>query len=161
MFTIACKCSHLFYFPYRIFKDKHTSWDWPHRSVPAEMDPAEAWSRTAIPRPRSGGATESARLHRHRSSQEELPHVQGQGRQPGRATTHPRLGRQLRSNPTSEEWRLHIQKKAKRSYSTFQVRRSGQEEIPLFQGKEQWLRFAGAAVKRYPMSKVRETQVRR
>ena len=34
------------------------------------------------------------------------------------------------------------------------------EEIPLLQGKEQWLRFAGAAVKRYPMPKVRETQVR-
>ena len=31
----------------------------------------------------------------------------------------------------------------------------------LFQGKEQQLRFAGAAVKRYPTSKVRETQVRR
>ena len=35
-----------------------------------------------------------------------------------------------------------------------------QEEIPLIQGKEQWLRFAGAAMKRYPTSKVRETQVR-
>ena len=33
--------------------------------------------------------------------------------------------------------------------------------IPLVQGKKQWLRFAGAAVKRYPMPKVRETQVRR
>ena len=31
----------------------------------------------------------------------------------------------------------------------------------LVQGKEQWLRFAAAAVKRYPTSKVRETQVRR
>ena len=30
----------------------------------------------------------------------------------------------------------------------------------LVQGKEQWLHFAGAAVKRYPMSKARETQVR-
>ena len=30
----------------------------------------------------------------------------------------------------------------------------------LIQGKEQWLRFAGAAVKRYPTPKVRETQVR-
>ena len=47
-----------------------------------------------------------------------------------------------------------------RSYSTFKVRRGGHEEIPLIQGKEQWLHFAGAAVKRYPMSKVRETQVR-
>ena len=34
------------------------------------------------------------------------------------------------------------------------------EEIPLVQGKEQRLHFAGAAVKRYPMPKVRETQVR-
>ena len=33
--------------------------------------------------------------------------------------------------------------------------------IPLVQGKEQWLRFAGAAVKRYPTSEVRESQERR
>ena len=41
------------------------------------------------------------------------------------------------------------------------VRRGRGEEIPLVQGKQQWLCFAGAAMKRYPMSKVRETQVRR
>ena len=41
------------------------------------------------------------------------------------------------------------------------VRKGGGEEIPPVQGKEQQLRFAGAAVKRYPMLKVRETQVRR
>ena len=40
------------------------------------------------------------------------------------------------------------------------VRKGGSEEIPLIQGKEQQLRFAGAAVKRYPTPKVRETQVR-
>ena len=34
------------------------------------------------------------------------------------------------------------------------------EEIPLIQGKEQRLCFAGAAVKRYPTPKVREIQVR-
>ena len=34
------------------------------------------------------------------------------------------------------------------------------KELPLVQGKEQRLCFAGAAVKRYPMPKVRETQVR-
>ena len=45
--------------------------------------------------------------------------------------------------------------------SMFKVRRGGREEIPLIQGKEQQLCFAGAAVKRYPTSKVRETQVRR
>ena len=48
-----------------------------------------------------------------------------------------------------------------RSYSTFKVRRGGREEIPLVQGKEQGLRFAGAALKRHPTAKVRETQVRR
>ena len=41
------------------------------------------------------------------------------------------------------------------------VRKGSDEEIPVVGGKEQWLRFAGAAVKRYPTPKVRETQVRR
>ena len=40
------------------------------------------------------------------------------------------------------------------------VRNGGGKEIPLVQGKEQWLCFAEAAVKRYPTPKVRETQVR-
>ena len=40
------------------------------------------------------------------------------------------------------------------------VRKGGGDEIPLVQGKEQWLSFAGTAVKRCPMPKVRETQVR-
>ena len=56
---------------------------------------------------------------------------------------------------TKEQWlRRHM--RAERSYSTFKVRRGGGEEIPLVQGKEQRLRFAGAAVKRYPMPKVRK-----
>ena len=42
----------------------------------------------------------------------------------------------------------------------FKVRRGGSEKISLIQGKEQQLRIAGAAVKRYPTSKVKETQVR-
>ena len=45
--------------------------------------------------------------------------------------------------------------RAERSYSTFKIRRGD-----LVQGKEQRLRFAGAAMKRYPTSKVRETQLR-
>ena len=44
--------------------------------------------------------------------------------------------------------------------STLKVRNGGSKEILLLQGKEQWLCFAGAAVKRYPTPKVRETQVR-
>ena len=58
-----------------------------------------------------------------------------------------------RSNPTSKEQWLRRCRRAERSYSTFKVRRGD-----LIQGKEQQLRFAGAVVKRYPTSKVRETQ---
>ena len=65
-----------------------------------------------------------------------------------------------RSYPTSKEQWLCGRRRAKRSYSMFKVRRSGCEEILLVQGKEQRLCFDGAAVKRQPMSKVRETQVR-
>ena len=43
----------------------------------------------------------------------------------------------------------------------FKVRRGGSEEIALIQGKEQRLCFAGAAVKKYPTYKARETHVRR
>ena len=44
--------------------------------------------------------------------------------------------------------------------SHFESKEGGGEEIPLIQSKEQRLHFAGAAVKRYPTPKVRETQVR-
>ena len=50
---------------------------------------------------------------------------------------------------SKEQW-LHGCRRAERNYSTFKVRRGGHEEIFLVQGKEQRLRFAGAAVKRYP-----------
>ena len=53
-----------------------------------------------------------------------------------------------RSKPTSKEQQLHGPWMAERSYSTFKVKRHN-----LVQGKEQKLRFAGAAMKRYPTSK--------
>ena len=56
-----------------------------------------------------------------------------------------------RNNPTSKEQWLRGRQRAERSYSTFKVRRGSSEELPLVQGKEKRLRFAGAAVKRYPM----------
>ena len=65
-----------------------------------------------------------------------------------------------RSNLTSKERWMHGRRRAERSYSTFKVRRGFHEEITFFQSKEQQLRFAGAAVKRYHTSKVRETQAR-
>ena len=45
-------------------------------------------------------------------------------------------------------------------YPTLKVRKGSGEEIPLIQGKEQWLCYAGAAMKTYPTPKIRETQVR-
>ena len=83
------------------------------------------------------------------------------GAWPGGATPRPRSGAAAkRSNLTSKEQWLRGHRRAERSYSMFKVRKGGPEEIPLVQGKEQQLHFAGAAVKKYPMSKVRETQVR-
>ena len=81
---------------------------------------------------------------------------------PRGATPRPRSGAVAeRSNPTSKKQWLQRRRMADRSYSTFKVRRSGGEEIPLIQCKEQRLCFAGTALKRYSESKVRETQVRR
>ena len=76
-------------------------------------------------------------------SHEELPHVQGQEQRPRGDTPHPRS-----------------REAAMRSYCTSKVRSSGQEELPHSQGHERRPCFSGAAVKRYPTSKVRETQVR-
>jgi len=50
---------------------------------------------------------------------------------------------------------------AKRSYPKPEGRGSSREELPRIRGKEQQLHIAGAAVKRDPTSKVRETKVRR
>ena len=76
---------------------------------------------------------------RGRSLEDPMP----KGRQPRGVTPCPRSGAA-----------------AERSYPMAEARGGG-EEIPLVQGKEQWLQFAGPAVKRYPTSKVREIQVRR
>ena len=66
-----------------------------------------------------------------------------------------------RSNLMSEELWLRGCRRAERSYSTFKIRRGSREEIPAASKvKEQWLHFAGAAVKIYSTTKVRETQVR-
>ena len=73
-----------------------------------------------------------------------------------KATPRPRSGAAAeRSNPRFKKQRLCGCRRAERSFSTFKARRDD-----LVQGKEQRLRFAGAAMKRYLTSKVRETQVR-
>ena len=60
-----------------------------------------------------------------------------------------------RSYPTSK-----VGAAAKRGYLMSKVRGGGREELPHIKDKKQWLHFAGAAMKRYLTSKVRETQVR-
>ena len=61
-----------------------------------------------------------------------------------------------RSYSTSKEQRLCGHRRAERSFFTFKF---GRGDFVL--GKEQQLCFAGGAMKRYPKSKVRETQTRR
>ena len=130
----------------------HLSNDGLHgRSVLAAMDRAEARWRGATPCPRSGAmAKRSYPTSEVRDGGlEELSTTRSQGLWPGRATPHPRSGVATeRSYPRSKEWWLRWHRRAERRYSRFKVRRGGSEEIPLIQGKEQWLRFAGAAVKR-------------
>ena len=54
----------------------------------------------------------------------------------GGAIPRPRSGTAAkRSNPMSKEQWLHGHRRAKRSYSTFKVRRGSGEEIPHIQGK--------------------------
>ena len=92
-------------------------------------------------------------------SREEIPNVQGQEWWPRGVTPLPRLGAMSeRTYPTSKKRWLHGHRKAKRSYSTYKVRRGSHEEILLVQGKEQWLRWPRSAVERsYPMPKVRSS----
>ena len=77
---------------------------------------------------------------------EELSHVQGQGQRPRGATPRPRSGAAAeRSNLMSKERRLRGSRTAERSYSTFKVRRSGGEEIPIVQGKRNPSKTVGVA----------------
>ena len=86
---------------------------------------------------RGGGREELPHTPMHEAkggSREEQPHIQGE------VAARVQEGLEELSHVEGQEgWRL---------------------TDTLVQGKEQWLRFAGAAMKRYPMSKVRETQVR-
>ena len=73
---------------------------------------------------------------------------------------HQFFGTQLSSHSRGTTTCLRSGDAAKRSNPMSIVRRGGRVEIPLVQGKEQQLCFGGAAMKGYPTSKIRETQVR-
>ena len=106
----------------------------------------------------------------HKGGWEELPYVWCQGKKPG--GLHARAVVAKRSYPTSKvrgsgwEEQPHVQgvvaawaQEGREELLHIQGQ-EGQQEIPLVQGKGQRLCFAGAAMKRYPTSKVRETQGR-
>ena len=97
---------------------------------------AQEWPRGAALHLRSGTAAKGSHPtpEARGSSWEEQPHIQGA------VAAWAKVGLEEPSNVESQEgwW----------------------EEIPLIQGKVQGLCFAGAAMKRYRMLKVRETQVR-
>ena len=129
--------------------------------------------------PMSGGATQHLRSSaKAEGSQpaseargggwERPPCVQGQGLRPGGATLCPRRGVAPEERGRSQKEQPHIQgvvaarvQEGLEEPSHTEGQEGWGEEIPLIQGKEQRLRFTGAAVKRYPTTKVRETQVRR
>ena len=93
----------------------------------------------------------------------ELPRVQGQGRRPGGDTPchKPKAkGGGREEQPPVQGAMAAWAQEGLEELSHVEGQEGGSEEIPLVQGKEQWLRFAGAAMKRYPTPKVRETQVR-
>ena len=75
---------------------------------------------------------------------EELPHARGRGG-----------GKE--EQPHGQGAAATRGRRAERSSSMFKVRRGASKEILLIQGKEQRLHFAGTAMKRYPMPKVKET----
>ena len=63
-------------------------------------------------------------------SQEELPHVRGQQRWPRGAIPHSKSGAAAeRNKPTYKEWQLRGSRRAKRSYSTFKVRRGDSSKV--------------------------------
>ena len=66
---------------------------------------SEGGSQEELPHVRGQGAVaESTRLPRHRNGGEELPRVRGQGGRPRRVTPRPRPGAAAgRTNPTSKE----------------------------------------------------------
>ena len=83
------------------------------------------------------------------------------------ATPHPRSGVMAEARGGGREEQTDIQgvvavwaQQDLEEPSHAEGQEGRREEIPLIQGKEQQLCFAGAALKRYPTPKVRETQVR-
>ena len=109
----------------------------------------QKWPRgaTPCPRPETAHKRNYPASEVRGSSREELPRVRGQGRQ-REEKTHAQGVVAVRAQEGLEET------------SHDEGQKGWWEEIRFIQGKEQQLRFAGAAVKRHPTPKVRGTEVR-
>ena len=83
--------------------------------------PKRRWPRGVTPRLRSGAVAEGAKLRWCRNGREELPHVRGQGRQPGGPTP-------LRKPGAA----------ARRTYPTPEARGGSQEDLPHSRGQGWW-----------------------
>ena len=103
--------------------------------------------RGTTPRPRSGAVTRGV-----------TPHPRS-GAWPGGATPPPHAPTPEAKGGGREEqpnFQGAVSTRAQEGLeelSHVEGQEGGSEEIPLIQGKEQWLHFAGAAVKRYPTPK--------
>ena len=116
-----------------------------------------AWPRGATPRPRSGA--ESGRTPCPRGGgQEELPHVQGQKWRPGGATPRPRSGAAAQRSYPASEARGSIRGQGQRpGGETPPPRSSGCMGARGSRGSIPGSKSEGAAVRRYPSSKVRSS----
>ena len=103
-----------------------------------DLVPEGRWPRGVTPSQRSGAEAKSARLRQRRSTREELPHVPGQGRWPGGAT------RSLKPGAVAE-------------MSNPSPRNGGCTGSGGPKGAIPRSRSGGAAVRRYPSSKVRSS----
>ena len=122
---------------------------------------AQERPRGATPRPRSGGAAERRYPASEVRGCEERSYPASEFRAGGREEIPHALKPEARGGSWEEQpHAMAAQAQEGLEELSHIERKGGSEEIPLVQGKEHWLRFAGAAVKRYPTPKLRETQVR-
>ena len=126
------------------------------------MGPSTSGAVRSWPSPKARGTDPERQAATAQERRPEgLPQARGQGRRPEKP---PHSGGQVprRTGATHLQGAAAARaQEGQRSCSTFKVRRGSSEKIPLIQGKEQLPRFAGAALKGYPTSEVREAQVRR
>ena len=138
-------------------------------------DSAQAWLRGATPCLRSEAEARRTPCQRG-GGQEELPHIRGQEQRPKGATHRPRSG------AAAESARLRQCRSSQEELLQSKLRGGGQEELTPARGQGWWLRGAtpcprssgctgaggprrafprsrsgGAAVRRYPSSKVRSS----